>query len=227
MDATTRINSRKANVFLGLEGQTQKMFKFTPLILIAVMGLASCRTAEPKPNRNIGAVPNYTPLPAELSLPDRTAFAQDDPRWAAHKMGGSGGSLASEGCLVTATAMALGNLGFHTDPADLNKRLKSSNGYTGRGLMVWSSIDKITDGKATARYYDNVSAEIIDGCMADGYYPLARFILPSGRSHWALILKKSKQGYHMRDPLHPSRRPLIFPKSVDAFKSVRCVGLNA
>jgi len=133
-------------------------------------------------------------------------------------------SMETDGCLVTAAAMVLGNLGFETDPGDLNKRLKANSGYTDQGWLIWSAIGKVTDNQATARYFDDVSSEIIEGCMADGYYPLARFILPNGRSHWAMIVRKSQYGYHMRDPLHPSDQPLIFPRDVDAFKAVRCVG---
>lgn len=168
-----------------------------------------------------------TPLPRPpgvLSLADRTAFSQKDPRWASHAMGGSGDLMETDGCLVTAAAMVLGNLGFETDPGDLNKRLKANSGYTDQGWLIWSAIGKVTDNQATARYFDDVSSEIIEGCMADGYYPLARFILPNGRSHWAMIVRKSQYGYHMRDPLHPSDQPLIFPRDVDAFKAVRCVG---
>lgn len=181
--------------------------------------LAAC-SSTPKPKDDLG----YTPVPGKASLPDRVSFAQKDPRWASQTLGGSGESLETDGCLVTAAAMALGNLGYETDPGDLNNRLKSVNGFTKQGWLIWSAIDKVTEGSATARYYKTVSNEIVDGCMADGFYPLARFILPNGRSHWAVILRRSDQGFHMRDPLHPSSEPLIFPNGVEAFKAVRCVG---
>lgn len=139
-------------------------------------------------------------------------------------MGGSGATLEAEGCLVTATAMALTNLGFKMSPGDLNHRLKQQKAYTSGGLLVWSGIDKVTGGGATARFYNEVNEDIIGSCMRDGFYPLARFILPSGRTHWAMILHKSHLGYHMRDPLHPSSQPLIFPAGISGFKAVRCVG---
>ncbi len=192
------------------------------LSLLAALALSGCSSTR-EPQDPIG----YTPIPAELSLPDRVSYAQKDPRWAREALGGSGESLASDGCLVTAAAMALGNLGYKTDPGDLNKRLKKAGGFTKQGWLIWSAIGTVTEGGAKARFYNTVSADIIDGCMADGYYPLARFILPNGRSHWAMIVSKSKLGYHMRDPLHPSRQPLIFPRGVDAFKAVRCVGPSA
>lgn len=157
-------------------------------------------------------------------LQDTVYFSQKDPRWASDRLGGTNDTMESDGCLVSATAMVLGNLGLETDPGTLNKQLTKANGYTKQGWLIWSAIDKVTDGKATARYYDDVSNDIIDGCIADGFYPLARFILPNGRSHWSVIIRRSEYGYHMRDPLHPSDQPLIFPQGVDAFKALRCVG---
>lgn len=160
-----------------------------------------------------------------LSLPDKTAFLQKDKRWADERLGKTRDTMGSDGCLVTAAAMALGNLGFETDPSDLNKRLTETDSFTKQGWLIWSGIEKVTDGRATARYYDSVSTDIIDGCMRDGFYPLARFILPNGRSHWAMVVKRDRRGFHMRDPLQPHKTPLIFPRGVKAFKSIRCVGV--
>ncbi len=161
-----------------------------------------------------------------LSLPDRVVYNQKDERWAHHKLGKTSDNLGQDGCLVTATAMALTNLGFQTDPADLNARLTRADGFTQRGWLIWSGIETVTQGRAHARYYDSVSEDIIQGCLRDGYYPLARFYLPNGRSHWSMIVSQSEQGFHMRDPLRVSRVPLIFPRGTDAFKAVRCVGLK-
>lgn len=168
----------------------------------------------------------YTPLSASLSLPDKTVFNQKDKRWAHHRLGKSSDNLGTDGCLVTATAMALGNLGFQTTPADLNARLTEQDSFTSQGWLIWSGIEKVTSGRATARYYDEVSDHIIQSCLRDGYYPLTRFYLPNGRSHWAMIVRQSDQGFHMRDPLRVSRSPLVFPRGTEAFKAVRCVGLK-
>ncbi len=219
-----------ANRFLGIARHIDQMRTGTKLLgMIIALGLAACGSTPDKAasaSMPLPGGPNYTPIPGELALPDRTAFAQKDPRWALETLGGSGEPLETDGCLVTATAMALGNLGFQTDPGDLNTKLKKVNGFTTRGWLIWSGIDRATSGQATARYYNEVSAGIIDGCLMDGFYPLTSFDLPNGRTHWAVILRKSQYGYHMRDPLHPSNQPLIFPQGVDKFKAVRCVGMK-
>ena len=161
-----------------------------------------------------------------LSLPDRAAFLQKDKRWSQDRLGNSNDTMGTDGCLVTASAMALKNLGFETDPGDLNRRLTEADSFTPRGWLIWSGISKVTGGKAKARFYEDVNEDIINGCLRDGYYPMARFILPNGRTHWAVILKRDARGYHMRDPLHPSRSPLLFPRGAEAFKAVRCIGMS-
>jgi len=135
--------------------------------------------------------------------------------------------MGTDGCLVTATSMALANLGFQTNPSDLNARLTQADSFTPRGWLIWDGIRKVTGGRAEAQFYDHVSERQIDSCMMSGDYPLVQFYLPNGRSHWAMILKRDARGYHMRDPLRSSKKPLIFPRSSDAFKAVRCVGLKS
>ena len=183
-----------------------------------VVALSACSSAPRE------AAP--TPGLASFSggLPDRVAFLQKDPRWGGDELGRSGDTMASDGCLVTAVAMALANLGIDTDPGELNRDLTRSDGFTPRGWLKWSAVADVTNGRARALYHDAVSPELIRSCIADGDYPLVRFYLPNGRSHWALVVAESPQGYRMRDPLRPSRSPLIFPRGADAFKSLRCVG---
>lgn len=207
------------------------------LIVAATAMLLSACGSTPAPSKSSSSSGNlYTPIPQgsgysydgrSLSLPDRAAFLQKDKRWAGDRLGNTASdTMGTDGCLVTASAMALKNLGFDTDPGDLNKRLTEADSFTPRGWLIWSGISKVTGGKAKARFYTEVNEDIITGCLRDGFYPMARFILPNGRTHWAVIIKRDAQGFHMRDPLHPSRSPLLFPRGADAFKAVRCIGLD-
>lgn len=167
-----------------------------------------------------------TPIPkGALALPDRTMFLQKDPRWGHERLGKTRDTLASDGCLVAATSMALANLGFETNPSDLNKRLTHTDSFTPQGWLIWDGVRKVTGGKARAIFHDRVDEPTINACLRGGDYPLVQFYLPSGRSHWAMIVAKDKHGYRMRDPLRKSSSALIFPHSSDKFKAVRCVGL--
>ena len=200
-------------------------------ILLTAIGIASCGTtplppAPSVPQASVIPAPQITPIPrGSLALPDRSAFYQKDARWAAESLGKSADTMGSDGCLVTATSMALANLGFQTNPSDLNARLTQADGFTKNGWLIWDGIRKVTGGRAEAQYYDDVSEDIINSCMRSGDYPLVQFYLKNGRSHWAMVVKRDGRGYHMRDPLRQSNEPLIFPRSSDSFKAVRCVGL--
>ena len=188
--------------------------------------MSACASSTKAPQKQTLKSMPVSGLDQQTFLPDKVAYYQKDPRWAKERLGKSGDTLASDGCLVTAASMALANLGFQTNPSDLNKRLTRTNSFTPRGWLIWDGIRKVTGGKAKARFYKTVNEELITECMIDGYYPLVQFYLPNGRSHWAMILHKSKKGFHMRDPLRQSKKPLIFPHSSDKFRALRCVGLS-
>ena len=213
---------------------SRALYLFGFAVLVVACSSAPQPIQTPQSRASLPSSPNasvksrtFSPVPRDwdYALPDRAIYSQKDKRWAKDTLGNTKDSMAGYGCLVTATAMALTNLGFKTDPKDFNARMTKVGGFNTRGWMVWSGIEKVTDGKATYKFYDTVSDEIIEGCLAEGFYPLARFILPNGRDHWSMIVGKSDKGFHMRDPLRVSKQPLIFPRGSDAFKSVRCVGM--
>lgn len=192
------------------------------LICVAAMVLSAC-----------GSTPQIDPDaghaqadPGALVLRDNVVFSQKDPRWQSDRLGRTSDTMGSDGCLVTAAAMALTNLGFQTNPKDLNHRLTQTESYTPQGWLIWDGIRRVTDGRAIATYYDEVDAETIDACMTRGDYPMVQFYLPNGRSHWAMIVRNDARGYHMRDPLRVSQKPLIFPAGVKGYRALRCIGLS-
>jgi len=190
--------------------------------------LSSCAT-QPNPPVNNQSSHNASGYMSSLPdsgiyLKDRVSFSQKDPRWARQTMGGSNETLEREGCLVTATAMALVNLGYETDPHHLNASLKSVGGYTDTGGLIWAGVERVTRGQIRARYYTDVSDEIMDGCLADNYYPLVQYKLPSGLDHWVMVAGRAAQRIYIRDPLRPSQTPIIFTGNTDRFTAIRCVG---
>jgi len=204
---------------------TRRPVKMLFSVIGATIMLSACASSPNTPQTNKNPNVSVGLNDQQTFLPDKAAFYQKDPRWAKEPLGTSKDTLASDGCLVTAASMALANLGFQTDPSDLNKRLTQTKSFTPRGWLIWDGIRKVTGGKAKARFYKTVNEDLIMNCMSDGYYPLVQFYLPNGRSHWAMILHKSKRGFHMRDPLRRSTKPLIFPHSSDKFRALRCIGL--
>lgn len=163
----------------------------------------------------------------KLELADTVQFLQTDPQWARQTLGGSGESLEGYGCLVTAAAMALTNLGFRTDPGDLTNRLKANNGFTSQGLLVWSGLEKVTGGKAKTIFYAHKDDTTIRNCLAAGYYPLVKFDLPSRRTHWAMVVKETTRGFYIRDPMVSSSIPIPLSSRARGIDAVRCIGVKA
>lgn len=190
------------------------------LILLGFVGLVACSTSAPK--RSAGPGPKH----GGLFLPDRVAYMQTDPRWSKYTLGGSGERLSSTGCLVTAVAMALRNLGFQTDPGDLSRKLKAYGGFNRRGWLVWSGVERATAGRARAYYYRHGDAGTVRACLRRGAYPLVKFTLPNGSPHWALVLGENKSDFYVRDPTVKSRNPIALSTRTKHIEAVRCIGMN-
>ena len=79
-----------------------------------------------------------------LYLPDRASFIQNDKRWSSQRLGKTSDTIASDGCLLTASAMALTNLGFQLNPAKLNNALTRYDGFTSQGWLIWDGIHRVT-----------------------------------------------------------------------------------
>lgn len=165
--------------------------------------------------------------PAKYELADKVQFLQNDRRWARQTLGGTQESLEDDGCLVTAAAMALVNLGFRTDPGDLTNRLKAYNGFTRNGWLIWSGLERATAGKAKTVFYNEADDETVRSCLTAGYYPLVKFDLPSRRTHWAVVIKETDKGFYVRDPMVSSKTPVPLKSRANGIDAVRCIGVAA
>ena len=204
------------------------MGRFSNLYIAVVCSLilVGCSTSKPisKPTPKQVSQPKAK---SGLELPDKVHFLQTDRRWARHRLGSINESLESDGCLVTAAAMALVNLGFQTDPGDLNRSLKDYGGFNSRGWLVWSGLERATGGRAKTVFYNRKDNDTVRSCLAAGYYPLVKFDLPSGKNHWAMVVKDTKQGFFVRDPMVNSRRPIPLSSRTKTIDAVRCIGVKA
>jgi len=197
---------------------------------VGLVLLVGCSTSKTTPK----TMPKSAQLPKAITglvLPDKVQFLQTDRRWSGHRLGGSNESLESDGCLVTAAAMALVNLGFQTDPGDLNRNLKENGGFNSRGWLVWSGLERATGGKAKTVYYDRKDTQNnthdVRACLAAGYYPLVKFDLPSRQTHWVMVVKDTEQGFYIRDPMVNSRTPIPLSMRTKTIDAVRCIGVRA
>ncbi|PHS38619.1 MAG: hypothetical protein COA91_07580 [Robiginitomaculum sp.] len=196
---------------------------------IGLAGIISgCATPLPPIHRPIYS-PNLVQRPANplrLQLPDKVEFLQTDRRWAHATLGGSHASLEDEGCLVTAAAMALVNLGFKTDPGDLTYRLKAYGGFNSHGWLVWRGLEKATANRVKTYFYQRKDNEVVRSCLAAGYYPLVKFNLPSSKTHWVLVVGEADSGFFIRDPMISSATPIPLASRTSRIDAVRCVGVR-
>ena len=199
------------------------------MICLAGLALLSACASSPAsvraPARTAGTAPQ--PGYVQTALPDKVQFVQNDKRWARQTLGGSSETLKTDGCLVTAAAMALVNLGFRTDPGDLTNRLKAYDGFTSQGWLVWSGLERATGGKAKTVFYADAADNNVRSCLAAGYYPLVKFKLASRRSHWAVVVNESRSGFYVRDPMVNSKTPVPLLSRAQGIDAVRCVGVKA
>lgn len=169
--------------------------------------------------------PPTTDTAQSISLPDKVQFLQNDKRWASQTLGGTYETLEDDGCLVTAAAMAMVNLGFYTDPGDLTNRLKAYNGFTKNGWLVWSGLERATAGKLKTVFHDQTDDATVRTCLAAGYYPLVKFDLPSRRTHWAMVVGEANKEFYVRDPMVSSRTPVPLKSRANGIDAIRCIGV--
>ncbi|PHS39996.1 MAG: hypothetical protein COA91_05050 [Robiginitomaculum sp.] len=201
----------------------------TPAFLHSSLANAHEPKLQIRPNAKVYIKPEYRNRIIQnrryAALPDRAIFLQTDKRWAHKTIGGSNETIKDDGCLVTAVAMALVNLGYPTDPGDLATRLKANRGFNSRGWLVWDGIERATGGHAHAHFFHDKHDNVVRACLSQGYYPLVRFDLPSRKStHWVMIVRETANGFAIRDPLIKSAQPVLLNTRTKNIHAVRCIG---
>ena len=139
------------------------------------------------------------PVPGEIviSVPQ---FFQGDPRWSDELLGNTPVTLGAEGCAVASASMLLSHYGLDVDPGRLNKFLKENNGFEGAGWLRWESAAEFTPCLIEKAYEDLPSYALIDWNLLRGNPVIVRLRLPSGITHFVVIVGKRGFDYLMRDP---------------------------
>ena len=202
------------------------MRRNTLFLTLCIISVSACVSPPPQ-RRQLTPIRTMTTPSNPNMLKDRAQFLQADKKWAAQTLGGSNESLKTDGCLVTAAAMALVNLGFRTDPGDLTNRLKAYDGFTKNGWLVWSGLERASANRIKAVVYEHANDAVVRSCLAAGYYPLVKFNLPSRRTHWVMVVGETPHGFFIRDPMVNSRLPIPLSARSKRIDAVRCIGLRA
>lgn len=128
-------------------------------------------------------------------------YRQDDERWSADRLGQSKYTMGSSGCLVSCIASALSmESGEEVTPGALNAAFSAENVYDGEGNLQWEPLAAL--GEYGADVYGEVSREVIDGCLSEGHFPIARVRMYAlGNFHYVLIVGVEDGEYLCMDPL--------------------------
>lgn len=133
---------------------------------------------------------------AELVL-----YRQDDERWGEERLGDSEYTMRSSGCLVSSIASAVSmESGTEVTPGVLNERFSGEQVYDTAGNLLWERLNDL--GEYRVDVYGEASAEVIDACLSEGRYPVARVRMYAlGNIHYVLIVGVRDGEYLCMDPL--------------------------
>ncbi len=162
----------------------------------------------------------------DIRLPDKTHYLQNDPRWAGERLGGTDESLGQVGCTIASVAAALTNLGIAITPLELNTQLQNAGGYTSRGWLIWSAIEKVTVSKANVVAYRSPSHDNINACLNERNYPVVKFLINGVVPHWVLVVGREQGDYLVRDPLVTKTDAIKLSSRTSLILSHRCVRKN-
>ncbi len=120
-------------------------------------------------------------------------LSQRDSRWASTPLGFSSSTIGQAGCTITALAMMAG-----LDPAEVNARLKSVNGFAAsspdqKNLIIWAKIKEAIpqlEFEWRGYTYDNErvkkAIEAYGACLVEVDYD-GKITTPNDR-HWVLYI---------------------------------------
>lgn len=179
-----------------------KKYSGALLIVVAMFGgLAYWGYQYFKPKSQQGKVAVTGGKALDFKPKNPTIYFQKDKKWGSDKIGGSGETLASSGCVVSSVSMGLLEFGIDINPKKLNQKLKEMNGFTSNGWVIWDKIRIITEGKVKVSIPKKANHEVIDNALAKGFPVLAKVYLFGVQQHWVLIVGKKENQYLMKDPL--------------------------
>ena len=155
--------------------------------------------------------------PVLLLVPD---YRQDDPAWAAETIGGSQEAVKLVGCALSSAAMVATYLGVPCTPSELNRRLKTIDGYTPRGWLRWQAVAEASEGRLRLTYAGGPDHQRLDSSLRAGVPAIVR--VPLGAlGHWVVVVGKRGRDYLINDPLGQQPSPVPLASIADRILAMR------
>ena len=158
-----------------------------------------------------------------LSETDPVLYRQDDERWGEDRLGDSRFTMRSSGCLVSSIASAVSmESGMEETPGALNEKFSDRQVYDSEGNLQWEQLNAL--GEYRVDVYREVTSEVIDTCLSEGGYPIARVRMYAlGNIHYVLIVGVQDGEYLCMDPLQDKLMKLS--SYGNRVYALRCVSL--
>lgn len=166
------------------------------------------KDAEGKPFGDLVYVRFRVPRPPGPTL--AAPQSQQDPRWAARRLGqvGSPKTIGDWGCLVAVLAMTANALGKDTDPSRLNDRLLEVDGFLDLYLTKWGALslaydDIVFDGRVEAApdLLTFINASLEQGIPVPVQVDFTSDTpYTENDQHWVLIVGRDGADYRINDP---------------------------
>lgn len=158
-----------------------------------------------------------------LSETEPVLYRQDDERWGEDRLGDSRFTMRSSGCLVSSIASAVSmESGMEETPGALNEKFSDRQVYDSEGNLQWEQLNAL--GEYRVDVYREVTSEVIDTCLSEGGYPIARVRMYAlGNIHYVLIVGVRDGEYLCMDPLQDKLMKLS--SYGNRVYALRCVSL--
>ncbi len=180
----------------------KKSFRWRRVLAIVIVAfIAMLAVREIRQRLSVSdAIPTSGGMELNVRI-DVEPYLQFDPRWKTKELGSSGAQIGLYGCTLCATAMALSSQGFAIDPIELNDRLNEKQGFTEYGLIIWKSVDAVSEEEFQVVIPRRPTHEIIDNQLAKNNPLIAKVLYQNTIFHWVLITGKLGEEYLIHDPL--------------------------
>ena len=108
---------------------------------------------------------------------------------------------------MTSAAMVMKFYGIDTDPGRLNVFLRENGGYDEDNDLRWEGPTALAPDRVRHVYEDLPSYYLMDSNLLRGNPVIVRLRLPSGITHFVVVMGKQGFDYLIRDPsLHGLRK---------------------
>ncbi len=138
-------------------------------------------------------------------------YLQGDPQWGHDQLGNSVHTLGQVGCAMTSAAMVMKFYGIDTDPGRLNVFLRENGGYDEENDLRWEGPMALAPDRVRHVYEDLPSYYLMDSNLLRGNPVIVRLRLPSGITHFVVVMGKEGFDYLIRDPSAAGLRKGVYP----------------